>query len=93
LEISVLSPLKRVGSAAEIELGQDGVLVRQGRRSGVFLPQVARETGWGKERFLNELCESKAGLAPDAWKQPECELFTFTVEMVGPEPFAGEAPK
>jgi AmmeMemoRadiSam system protein A len=82
LEISVLSPLKRVTSAEEIELGQDGVLVRQGRSSGVFLPQVARETGWDKERFLNELCAGKAGLAPEAWKSTECELFTFTVELL-----------
>jgi AmmeMemoRadiSam system protein A len=82
IEISVLSPLRRVGSAAEITVGRDGVLVRSGRRSGVFLPQVAEETGWDRERFLSELCANKAGLAPDAWRDPACELWTFTVEKI-----------
>jgi AmmeMemoRadiSam system protein A len=82
LEISVLSPLKRAASAEDVELGTHGVLVRRGRCSGVFLPQVARETGWSKERFLSELCAGKAGLDPEAWKEPTCELYTFTVEMV-----------
>ena len=86
LEISVLSPLRRVPSAAEIVLGEDGVLIRRGRRSGVFLPQVARETGWSKERFLSELCAGKAGLEPEAWKDPACEMYVFTVQMVAAEP-------
>ncbi|NTV53437.1 MAG: AmmeMemoRadiSam system protein A [Candidatus Firestonebacteria bacterium] len=82
LEISVLSPLKRVASAEDIALGRDGVLVRRGRRSGVFLPQVAQETGWSKEKFLCELCGGKAGLEPDAWKGPDVELYTFQVALL-----------
>jgi uncharacterized protein len=82
LELSVLSPLRRVASAAEIVLGRDGVLARRGDNSGVFLPQVATETGWDKERFLSELCAGKAGLEPDAWRRPECELYVFTVEII-----------
>jgi AmmeMemoRadiSam system protein A len=92
LEISVLSPLKRVASAEEINLGEDGVLVRQGGASGVFLPQVARETGWSKERFLNELCAGKAGLDPEAWKDPACELYTFTVELLNSAQGSVESP-
>jgi AmmeMemoRadiSam system protein A len=90
LEISVLSPLKRAASAGEIELGTHGVLVRRGRRSGVFLPQVAQETGWSKARFLSELCASKAGLEPDAWQAPDCELYIFTVELVSREAKPGK---
>lgn len=89
LEISVLSPLHRAASADEIELGRDGVLVRRGDRSGVFLPQVAAETGWDKERFLSELCAGKAGLAPDAWRLPGTELYTFTVDLLHGTPGAG----
>lgn len=81
LEISVLSPLRRVASAAEVVLGRDGVLVRCGGRTGVFLPQVAEETGWSKERFMDELCSGKAGLPADTWQRPECELYVFTVEI------------
>lgn len=81
IEISVLSPLERIYSVDKIELGKHGVLVRQGNRSGVFLPQVAKETGWSKEEFLNQLCSQKAGLAPDAWKDKSTELYTFSAEV------------
>jgi AmmeMemoRadiSam system protein A len=81
IEISVLSPLRKVSSYKEIELGKHGVLVRKGYQSGVFLPQVAKETGWSKEEFLSNLCEYKAGLPRDAWKSKDVEVFVFTAEV------------
>ena len=81
IEISALSPLKKVDSADKIELGKHGVLVRKGYQSGVFLPQVATETGWSKEEFLNNLCSHKAGLSPDAWKDKNTELYIFNAEV------------
>ncbi|MDO9573329.1 MAG: AmmeMemoRadiSam system protein B [Candidatus Omnitrophota bacterium] len=81
IEISALSPLKRVDSAERIELGKHGVFLRKGYQSGVFLPQVATETGWSKEEFLNNLCAQKAGLAPDAWKDKSTELYIFEAEV------------
>jgi len=81
IEISVLSPLKKINSIDEIELGKHGVLVRRGFRSGVFLPQVAKETGWLKEEFLSYLCSHKAGLPHDAWKDKDTELYIFTAEV------------
>lgn len=85
IEISALSPLKRVDSADKIELGKHGVLVRKGRQSGVFLPQVATETGWNKEEFLNNLCAHKAGLAANAWKDKDTELYIFTADVFSEE--------
>lgn len=78
IEISVLSPLRRVKSAAEIREHTDGVVVRRGGRSGLFLPQVWEhfET---KEGFLDELCRQKAHLPPKAWMDPDTELSVFTV--------------
>lgn len=81
IEISVLSPLERVPSADKIKLGEHGVLVRKGISSGVFLPQVATETGWSKEEFLSYLCEHKAGLPADAWKDKSTELWVFTADI------------
>jgi len=81
IEISVLSPLKRISDPAEIKLGTHGVLVRQGFQSGVFLPQVATETGWSKDEFLDNLCAHKAGLSPDAWKDKATEVYIFTAEI------------
>lgn len=77
----MLSPMEKVDSADKIELGKHGVLVRKGMQSGVFLPQVAAETGWNKEEFLSNLCLHKAGLAPDAWKDKSIEMYIFTAEV------------
>jgi len=81
IEISVLSEPKRVESADEIKIGVHGVIVKSGYRSGVFLPQVADETGWTKEEFLSNLCEGKAGLPADAWKDKKTELYIFTAQV------------
>jgi len=81
IEISVLSPLERINSAEKIELGKHGVLVKKGFNSGVFLPQVATETGWSKEEFLNRLCSDKAGLPENAWKDKNTELYIFNAEV------------
>ena len=62
-------------------MGKHGVIVRRGRRQGVFLPEVATETGWDRETFLEHLCWSKAGLPKDAWKDKDTELLIFTAQL------------
>ena len=84
-EISVLSPLRKIGTADEIILGKHGVQVSKGFHHGVFLPQVATETGWSKEEFLGELCSQKAGLPRDCWKDPDVNLEVFTAEVFSEE--------
>jgi len=84
IEISVLSPLKRVSSANEIIPDVHGVVVRRGTRGGLFLPQVWEHFPSGttenrKAEFLGELCYQKAGLPRDAWREPTTELYVFTV--------------
>ena len=81
LEISVLSRPWRVRDAAEIEMGKHGVIIAQGLNRGVFLPQVATETGWSKEKFLSELCAQKAGLTADCWKDSKTEIAIFTADV------------
>jgi len=66
-------------------LGTDGIYIKRGHASGCFLPQVATETGWSKEEFLSYCCSHKAGLAPDAWKGPETEVYLFTADVFGSE--------
>jgi len=82
IEISVLSKPWKAKSADEIQMGVHGVIVSRGwMQRGVFLPQVATETGWNREEFLSQLCAQKAGLPADAWKDPKTtlEIFTATV--------------
>ncbi len=81
IEISVLTVPRKIKSLEEIELGRDGVIIKKGMRQGVFLPQVARETGWSKEEFLSHLARDKAGLEAEAWKDKDTEIFTFQAEV------------
>ena len=83
VEISVLSPLKKTDDPLSLKLGVDGIYIKKGRASGCFLPQVATETGWSKEEFLSYCCAHKAGLAPDAWKDPETNVYLFTAVVFG----------
>jgi len=83
IEISVLSPLKRAEDPLSLRLGVDGIYIKRGRLSGCFLPQVADETGWTGEQFLSYCCVHKAGVAEDAWKDPETDVYFFTAEAFG----------
>jgi AmmeMemoRadiSam system protein A len=86
IEISVLSPPTQANSPLDFELLDDGIYLMHGSRAGFFLPQVARETGWTREQLLNRLCTEKLGLPADTWQKPEARLYTFKVEVIGPEP-------
>ena len=83
IEVSVLTPLKRVGDYREIVAGKHGVVVRRGSRQGVFLPQVAPEQGWSRDEMLEALCTHKAGLPGNAYRDPETELHVFEAEVFG----------
>ena len=75
IEISVLSPLKKIISTDEIVLGKHGIYIKKGHYSGTFLPQVAVETGWSRDEFLGHCARDKAGIGWDGWKS--AELFTY----------------
>lgn len=83
VEVSLLSPPHRI-QPDEIEIGKHGLLVEQGIRRGLLLPQVALEHHLKREEFLRETCH-KAGLAADAWKAPETRIYGFTCEILEEE--------
>ncbi len=83
IEISALSPLERITDPNKIVAGRHGVLVRQGNRSGVYLPQVATEQGWDRDEFMDSLCAHKAGIGRDSWRTGKCEMYIFTAEVFG----------
>jgi AmmeMemoRadiSam system protein A len=80
-EISVLSVPEPIGDWRKIELGRHGVIIKQGGRSGVFLPQVATETGWSLEEFLSELCSQKVGLESSCYKDKNAQILVFTAQV------------
>ncbi len=82
IEISVLSRPVEIKDPRKIEMGVHGVIVSQGPfHQGVFLPQVATETGWNREQFMSNLCAHKAGLPEDAWKDPKTRIQIFTANV------------
>lgn len=80
IDISVLSPIKKISGADKFIPGKHGIIIRLGGMSAVFLPQVATEQGWGREETLSHLC-NKAGLPSYAWKDENMEFFVFTAEV------------
>jgi uncharacterized protein len=83
VEVSVLGPLEAINprDPAAIEIGRHGLVVEQGYRRGLLLPQVATEWGWDREQFLSQTCV-KAGLAPDCW-QRDAKVYRFAAEVFG----------
>jgi AmmeMemoRadiSam system protein A len=81
LEISVLTPPELVGDLESIEVGRDGLIVEQGSRRGLLLPQVAVEHEWDRSMFLAQTCV-KAGLRPDAWRHG-ATVWRFRAEVFG----------
>jgi len=82
IEISVLSPPMPVKSTNEIVYGTHGVIVSQGKRSGVFLPDVSKDYPT-KAEFLAELCFQKAGLPKNCWENPQTRIKVFTTQTIG----------
>ncbi|MBI2469900.1 MAG: AmmeMemoRadiSam system protein B [Planctomycetes bacterium] len=80
IEISVLSQMKKINGPDEFIVGKEGIVIRKGQASAVFLPQVANEQGWDRTETLCQLCR-KAGLSPDAWKDDNMEFYVFTADV------------
>jgi uncharacterized protein len=79
LEISVLSPLRKVESVKEIVVGTHGIYIVKNASRGVLLPQVAVEYGWDLDTFLGHTC-LKAGLPEKAW-QKDCDIYIFSAQV------------
>ena len=75
IEISVLTPMRRINSLDEFQLHRHGIYIRKGYRSGTFLPQVADEVDWTKEEFVGHCSQDKAGIGWDGWR--DAELYVY----------------
>ncbi|NIO48820.1 MAG: AmmeMemoRadiSam system protein B [Candidatus Aminicenantes bacterium] len=67
IEISVLSPLKKIHDPSLVRVGKHGLVISKGNKKGLLLPQVPVENNWSRETFLKQAC-MKAGLPPNTWK-------------------------
>jgi AmmeMemoRadiSam system protein A len=78
VSLSVLSRLFPIHPEA-VEVGRHGLLISEGIRRGLLLPQVPGEYGWDRETFLEQTCR-KAGLPLDAWRKA-ATIEAFTAEV------------
>jgi len=93
VDISVLGTPVELTEVAGFEPGVQGVIVEQGGRSALLLPEVATDHGWGGEAMLAAAC-GKAGLPRDAWRDPRTRRRTFsTIRFGGPAVEDNERPR
>jgi AmmeMemoRadiSam system protein A len=81
IEISALTPETEIADVNGIEVGRHGLIIEQGHRRGLLLPQVATEYGWDREAFLDHTC-LKAGLPAGAWRTG-ARIFVFEAQVFG----------
>jgi AmmeMemoRadiSam system protein A len=80
ISLSVLSHLFPIHPEA-VEVGRHGLVISDGARRGLLLPQVSLENGWDRETFLEQTCR-KAGLPLNAWRKAAA-IEAFTAEVFG----------
>jgi AmmeMemoRadiSam system protein A len=80
IEISVLTPMKKLSDVSEIKVGVHGLYIEKGPYSGLLLPQVATEHRWNSITFLENTCY-KAGLPKDAWKSKDTVVYIFSADV------------
>jgi AmmeMemoRadiSam system protein A len=90
IEISVLTPFRRIKDASEVTVGKHGLYIVQGYCRGLLLPQVAEQYQWDRRTFLEQTCY-KAGLTASAWTNPRTEIYIFEAEVFSEPKDAGAA--
>ena len=78
VSLSVLSLLFPIHPES-VEVGRHGLLISDGARRGLLLPQVPVENDWDRETFLEQTCR-KAGMPPDSWRR-NTTIEAFTAEV------------
>jgi AmmeMemoRadiSam system protein A len=81
-EISVLSPLRRVLDVQQINIGEHGLLMKNGDSEGLLLPQVPVEQKWDLQTFLQQTC-AKARMNTGCWQDENTDIFSFTAVVFG----------
>jgi len=80
IEISVLTPFRRIAGIAGFRIGRHGAFLKLGGHSGLLLPQVAEHYQWTAEEFLRALA-LKSLLGPHAWRDAKARLSVFEAQV------------
>jgi len=80
IELSLLTPFRRIRDTADFRIGRHGAMLRLANKSGLLLPQVGAERGWTADDFWRALAR-KSLLAPHAWCDPRARLDIFEAQV------------
>jgi len=80
IEVSVLTPFRRIRNASPFRVGRHGAMLKLGAHSGLLLPQVGSEHDWTADQFLAALSR-KCLLPPPAWRDPHAQLSVFEAQV------------
>lgn len=75
IEISVLSPMRKITSIDEITVGKHGICIKYGSKSGTFLPEVAVNMNWDVMEFVENCAVNKAGIKKEELKN--ADIFVY----------------
>lgn len=81
VEISVLSPLKRIPGREGFRVNIHGALLQAGFNHGLLLPQVASEREWTAEQFFDALAR-KAGSGPHIYRDASTRISVFRAQII-----------
>jgi MEMO1 family protein len=81
LEISVLSPMKRIVDLEQFRVNEHGAVLDAASGHGLLLPQVATERGWTATQFFDALAR-KAGVSRHAYGDPSTRLSVFRAQII-----------
>jgi hypothetical protein len=84
IEISILTPLRAIDTLEAIELGRHGIYIKKGHNTGTYLPQVALNTGWTRQEFVEHCASDKAGIGKNGWK--DAELYVYEAFIIKDPP-------
>ena len=79
IEVAVLTAPRLIGDWRSVKLGTQGILLRKGSQSALFLPRVPVEEGWSLEETMTQLSK-RAGLPPDGWRDG-ASLMVFEAQV------------
>ena len=79
IEISVLTPRKRIYSLDDIVISKHGIFIQKGTKSGTFLPQVATDMNWNVEEFVGHCAQDKAQIGYYGYKDAKIYIFEAIV--------------
>jgi MEMO1 family protein len=81
IEISLLTPMRRIRDWRAFRIGRDGACLDYGSHSELLLPQVAAGGAMTATRFLEALSQ-KAGLRPAVYRDPQARLSVFRAQLL-----------